>query len=63
MLYTQCQASLSTLVDFFMEWLVFGISMDIKELRKYFELHCLPAVEVKVYFVDCPMVHVVAETS
>jgi hypothetical protein len=33
--------SLSALVDLFMEWLVFDISMDIKDLRKCYELHCL----------------------
>jgi uncharacterized Zn finger protein len=26
---------------------VFDISMDIKDLRKCYELHCLPSVEVK----------------
>jgi hypothetical protein len=31
----------------FMEWLVFDISMDIKELQKCFKLCHLPAVEVK----------------
>jgi hypothetical protein len=34
--------SLSALVDLFMELLVFDISMDIKDLRKCYELHCLP---------------------
>ncbi len=47
MLYTQCQALLSALVDLFMEHLVFDISMDIKELQKCCELCHLPAVEVK----------------
>jgi hypothetical protein len=39
--------SLSALVDLFMERLVFDISMDIKELQKCYDLHCLPAVELK----------------
>jgi hypothetical protein len=39
--------SLSALVDLFMERLVFDISMDIKGLWKCYELHHLPAVEVK----------------
>jgi hypothetical protein len=39
--------SLSALVDLFMECLVFDISVDNKELQKCYELHCLPAVEVK----------------
>jgi len=38
---------LSTLVDLFMEHLVFDISMDIKELQKCYELCCLPALEMK----------------
>ena len=39
--------SLSALVDLFMEQLVFDISMDIKDLRKCYELRCLPSLEVK----------------
>jgi hypothetical protein len=41
--------SLSALVDLFMKPLVFDISMDInrKDLRRCYELHCLPSVEVK----------------
>jgi hypothetical protein len=39
--------SLSALVDLFTEWLVFVISMDIKDFRKCYELRHLPSVEVK----------------
>jgi hypothetical protein len=39
--------SLSALVDIFMEHLLFDYSMDLKDLRKCFELRCLPAVSVK----------------
>jgi hypothetical protein len=39
--------SLSALENLFMEWLVFDISMDIKDLRKCYEMHHLPSVEVK----------------
>ena len=39
--------SLSALVDLFMEGLVFGISMEVKDLKKCYELHHLPAVDVK----------------
>jgi hypothetical protein len=39
--------SLSALMDLFMEWLVFDISMDIKDLHKCYELCHLPSVEVK----------------
>ena len=39
--------SLSALVDLFMEQLVFDLSMDIKDLHKYYELCHLPSVEVK----------------
>jgi hypothetical protein len=39
--------SLSALVDLVMEQLVFDISMDVKDLCKCYELHCLPSVEVK----------------
>jgi hypothetical protein len=39
--------SLSALVDLVMEQLGFDISMDVKDLCKCYELHCLPSVEVK----------------
>jgi hypothetical protein len=39
--------SLSELVDLFMEQLVFDISMDIKDLRKCYELCHLLSLEVK----------------
>jgi hypothetical protein len=39
--------SLSALVDIFMELLLFDYSMDLKDLRKCFELCHLPAVAVK----------------
>jgi hypothetical protein len=39
--------SLSALVDIFLEWLVCDVSMDIKELRKCYEIHHLPAIAVK----------------
>ncbi len=35
------------MLDIFMEWLVFDVSMDIKDLRKCFEMHHLPTMEVK----------------
>ncbi len=34
-------------MDIFIEWLLFDHSMDLKDLRKCFELHRLPAVSVK----------------
>ena len=30
-----------------MEWLVFDVSMDLKDLRKCYELRRLPSLEVK----------------
>lgn len=39
--------SLSALVDIFIERLLFDYSMDLKDLRKCFELRRLPAVSVK----------------
>ncbi len=39
--------SLSALVDLFMERLVFDVSMDLKDLRKCYELRRLPSLEVK----------------
>jgi hypothetical protein len=38
---------MSALVDLFMDWLVFDISMDIKDLCKCYELCHLPSVDVK----------------
>ena len=39
---------MSALLDIFIEWLVFDVSMDLSDLRKCFELRRLPAVEIKV---------------
>jgi len=39
--------TLSALLDIFMERLVFDVSMDLKDLRKCFEMRRLPAVKVK----------------